>query len=190
LDLGLYKWIHFEARCPEEYAQMMSAIHEWNLEKSLSEKITISLEIELLDTECRSLMPFADYVFVNKELAKINGLMTKEEAIAKFWLPCKAGATVIIPWGNEGAVARAQNGDIIKAPAYHPASVVDTLGAGDTFVSSTIFALSKGHDLSKALHFGCKVAGTKCGLEGFSELKTIALKLYHEMFSVQYLYYL
>lgn len=36
------------------------------------------------------------------------------------------------------------DGQVIHSPAFPPDAIVDTLGAGDTFNASVMFALSKG----------------------------------------------
>lgn len=57
--------------------------------------------------------------------------------------------------------------------AYTPSKIVNTLGAGDTFVAATIICLMKGEKLCDAIHLGCKVAGTKCSMHdtrGLAEL--------------------
>lgn len=64
-----------------------------------------------------------------------------------------------------------QGGATYTAPIFSPVKVVDTLGAGDTFVASTIFSLSTGHTIQEAIILGSKVAGTKCGMHGFDGLR-------------------
>ena len=60
---------------------------------------------------------------------------------------------------------------VYESPAYPPESVVDTLGAGDTFNAGIIHCLSQGRSVSEALQYACKLAGTKCGMVGFDGLK-------------------
>ncbi len=58
-----------------------------------------------------------------------------------------------------------------QCPATPPAKLVDTLGAGDTFNAGLIHYLSEGRGLETALQFACDIAGAKCGMTGFEELK-------------------
>lgn len=81
---------------------------------------------------------------------------------------------MICAWGIEGAVAIDHASDsFCAAPAYQPEKVVDTLGAGDTFVAATIFALNNEKSLADAIDFGCRVAGAKVGGFGFDHLNEI-----------------
>lgn len=81
---------------------------------------------------------------------------------------------VICPWGEEGASASDNDGQVVHSPAFPPAIVVDTLGAGDTFNASTIFALSNGHTLKDSITFGCRIAGSKVGVIGWEPLAQMA----------------
>ena len=67
------------------------------------------------------------------------------------------------------------NGDTFSSPAFPPEKVIDTLGAGDTFNAATIFALGQGQSLPKAITFGCRIAGAKCGMKGNLGLRYLDL---------------
>ena len=84
-------------------------------------------------------------------------------------------ATVICPWGEQGAIGMTTNGEMFSSQAFRPVKVVDTLGAGDTFNAATIFALGRGQNLQKAISFGCRIAGAKCGMKGNLGLKDLDL---------------
>ncbi len=56
--------------------------------------------------------------------------------------------------------------------AYSPPLIVDTLGAGDTFNAGIIHSLSIGKNLQESLNFACKIAGSKCGMLGYSGLNS------------------
>ncbi|NXO14258.1 KHK Ketohexokinase, partial [Oriolus oriolus] len=76
-------------------------------------------------------------------------------------------ATLICAWAEEGADAMGPDGELVHSDAFPPETVVDTLGAGDTFNAAVIFALAEGRTLQDALTFGCRIAGRKCGIQGF-----------------------
>lgn len=78
---------------------------------------------------------------------------------------------IICAWGSKGAAAldnyKEAADDVITSPAYPPEVILDTLGAGDTFCASAIFALVQGKSLQEALRFGNKIAGSKVGFYGY-----------------------
>lgn len=84
-------------------------------------------------------------------------------------------AKIICPWGEDGAVAVDLKTEVTySAKAYPPEKVVDSLGAGDTFIAATIHCLSAGVPLDKSIDFGCRVAGAKIGQVGYDAIHTVA----------------
>ena len=80
---------------------------------------------------------------------------------------------MICAWGEDGAAASSPDGTV-SCPIFKQDNVVDTRGAGDTFIASTIAALSRGKTLERAIMFGCQVAGAKVGIQGFKGLHRFA----------------
>lgn len=81
---------------------------------------------------------------------------------------------IICPWGSEGAVCLdTETGSFNTVPAYPPVRVMDSLGAGDTFVAGTLYFLSNGKTLVDAIDFGCRVAGAKVGFYGYDGIEEI-----------------
>ena len=66
---------------------------------------------------------------------------------------------------------------IVTSPAFPPKQIVDTTGAGDTFIAGMIHALERwprglwnAESLARvetALQRACQLAGRKCGVHGF-----------------------
>lgn len=76
-----------------------------------------------------------------------------------------------MPWAEEGAVGQKNDGSqMFHSPCFSPTRVVDTLGAGDTFVASCIYALSNNKSLFESLKIACKIAGFKCGITGYDDI--------------------
>ncbi|CAA9993183.1 unnamed protein product [Nesidiocoris tenuis] len=92
-------------------------------------------------------------------------------------LRCGKRATVICAWGENGAIAYQDQVGVVKAPSYPPDEIVDTLGAGDTFLAATIFYLSRGKSLQESIDFGCRIAGAKVGARGYD----IVEKAYNQL---------
>lgn len=77
----------------------------------------------------------------------------------------------MVGWGSLGAFALdSVPGASHFQPAFPPKAVVDSVGAGDTFIGASIFALASGAGAEQALRCGCAVAGAKVGRAGFDGL--------------------
>ena len=174
LDLTNYKWVHFEGRDNvEDISKMIDIISIFNEKQDDTNQIKVSVEIEFPPSICpeqQDLFDKANVVFVSKDYGRAEGYKCKEETVNGLLSNCKTGATIICPWGEDGAAAKKKN-VLVTSPAFPPNHLTDTIGAGDTFIAGTIFTLCQGADLEEAMRFGCRLAGAKCGTLGFSELK-------------------
>lgn len=163
LDLSDYHWLHFEGRnVAESYRMLRHA-------RARNPRARISLEAEKTRQELDSLFPFAELLLCSREYAKQTGHHRPEELFAELRRR-GAGGILACAWGEEGAYAESEKGDFYRAPAYPPEQLVDTLGAGDTFNAGMIHALSQNRPLSESLDFACRLAGRKCGREGFDHV--------------------
>ncbi|KAH8411089.1 hypothetical protein KR222_002359, partial [Zaprionus bogoriensis] len=161
IDLNLYGWVHFEARHPEETIKMIRAVRKHN--KSREEPIVISLDFESTFQSNLQLCSLCDFVVFSKELALKQGWMTAEAAchgLASILQPnCPR---IICPWGSTGASYLDVSNKCCKAEAYKAGEVVDTLGAGDSFMAGFIYAIYiKQNCLQGAVEFANRVAGQK-----------------------------
>lgn len=57
-------------------------------------------------------------------------------------------AVLICAWAEKGADALGPDGVIVHSDAFPPQTLVDTLGAGDTFNAAVIYMLSNGETLN------------------------------------------
>jgi sugar/nucleoside kinase (ribokinase family) len=78
-------------------------------------------------------------------------------------LVTRGAKCVVVTLGAQGAVAFPGN-IIVKSPA--PEKVVDTTGAGDSFLGAMVYYLWKGEPLEKAMTEACKVAAKSVEREG------------------------
>ncbi|CAB4027591.1 ketohexokinase isoform X2 [Paramuricea clavata] len=171
LDLSLYSWIHFEGRRNvDEIIKMIKKVRDFGREQKL--QIKISVEFEKKRPEFEPLFKVeADVIFIGKDFAQFSGFTTPEETVNGLSTQVHSTSVLICPWGERGAVARGCDKEICSSPAYPPERVVDTLGAGDTFIAGVIFCLNRGRLIKDAIQFGCQLAGKKCGIQGFDGLK-------------------
>ncbi|XP_029161072.1 ketohexokinase-like [Nylanderia fulva] len=162
LNLAEYSWVHFEGRNIDEMLLMTQCIENYN--KSLRDSkncmpIMISMELENPKSGARllDLLSHADLVFISKDFAKIQGFNNMKEVIHTIGQDTRFRGAIICAWGEEGAIARTPCGVIVQSPAFPPYSVIDTLGAGDTFNAAVLYYLNK-----SKVEFMCKYNEAAC----------------------------
>ncbi|XP_070815955.1 ketohexokinase isoform X2 [Chaetodon trifascialis] len=173
VDLHQFKWIHWEGRNAEEQVKMIQQVAMYNSTLPPQQRITVSVEIEKTREPLCQLFPHGDvvrFVFVSKDVARHFGFLTAEAALKGLYSRVKKGAVLICAWAEKGADALGPDGLIVHSDAFPPETLVDTLGAGDTFNAAVIYTLSNGGSLENALTFGCRVAGRKCGFHGYDSI--------------------
>uniref|UniRef100_A0A8C5J4K3 Carbohydrate kinase PfkB domain-containing protein n=1 Tax=Junco hyemalis TaxID=40217 RepID=A0A8C5J4K3_JUNHY len=167
VDLSQYRWIHFEARNAAEQGAMLERLERYNRAAAPERRVRVSVELEKPREELLPLMGRGQVVFISKDLARHFGYQSAPEALRGLRGRIQPGATLICAWAEEGADALGPDGQLVHSDAFPPETLVDTLGAGDTFNAAVIFALAEGRSLKDALTFGCRIAGRKCGIQGF-----------------------
>ncbi|QMW38106.1 hypothetical protein G4B11_001342 [Aspergillus flavus] len=172
-DLGSKAtWFHFEGRIPDVTLACIQYLRQQ------FPSLIISVEVEKPGREgLQELAMEADVVFYSKSWAQGNGYTSAKECLQKQSLITRKAQFLFCTWGEEGAVAlETRSGDMIHSPAYTAPDfkVVDTIGAGDTFIAGMLYALIYRGDawgLSQKLGFANRVAGMKVAQEGFSGLE-------------------
>lgn len=171
INLDRFKWIHWEGRNAGEQVKMIQQVQMLNAKLPEHQRITISVEIEKTREPLYELFPYGDVVFVSKDVARHFGFNSAETAVKGFYHRVKKGAVLICAWAEKGADALGPDGVLLHSDAFPPESLVDTLGAGDTFNAGVLYTLSNGGSLQDALTFGCKIAGKKCGFHGYDGIR-------------------
>ena len=116
------------------------------------------------------LFPLADILLFSRAFVSGRGF----DSAAAFFDAISGqapGGMLICTWGDQGAYARDAHRRDYHSPAFPPAKVVDTIGAGDTFNAGLIDALASGRTLEQALSHACRLAGRKVGQLGFDHLR-------------------
>lgn len=163
IPLAAFDWLHFEGRNVEETARMLRHAREQRAGQ------TISLEVEKDRESIEQLFPLADIVLFSRSFMHARGFASAT-ALFDAVATQAPGAAMICTLGDEGAVARDADGAVFSSPAFPPATVVDTIGAGDTFNAGLIDALLRHAGLAAAIEHGCRLAGRKVGQTGFDGL--------------------
>jgi len=167
VNLSDFDWIHFEGRRNEaEIVKMIDVVEEFNADLAPKDRIVVSVELEKPRKSLMQLLNKADVVFTSKDFAKFLGFSSPYETVRSLRSKTKPGATIICAWGTKGADGAGPDGEVKHSNAYPPEKVVDTLGAGDTFIAGTIYSLIQESSTEDALNFACRLAGFKCGMNG------------------------
>jgi ketohexokinase len=163
IDLSMVDWLHFEGRNIQELGKMMAHA------RTDQPNLLLSLEVEKPREGIEALFGYADLLLFSKEYALHHGNHDLPAFLQR--MAAQQGDAIIsCTWGDKGASAIDREGRVFHSPAFAPALVVDTLGAGDTFNAGMIDQLLQGHTVELALISASRLAGKKCGRYGLKEL--------------------
>lgn len=172
VSLDRLKWAHFEGRNVDNVLDMIRHIRRNDPDR----RITISVDLEKHKPNVEQLLTAdIDVFIVEKEFGRLFGIETAERMMTE--MPGRIAnpdALIAFPWGSQGAFGvNKRNGQRCSSKSYPSGGhFIDTLGAGDTFTGSFVFALGVLHfRLDRAIVFACRVAGAKCGAAGFDHLQ-------------------
>lgn len=169
IDLSPFDWLHFEGRHCMDTAAMLAWARKLHPEKP------ISLEIEKERPFLDQLFAFPDVVFFSRAFALGRGFSQPEAFLteAATWAP---QAILVLGWGGAGAYLRdpAQTDACLHFPSVPVASVVDTIGAGDTLIAGIIHARLDQMTWPDSVTFGVRLAERKIARFGFMGLAPAA----------------
>lgn len=187
INLRKYSWIHFEGRNVEETKQMIDMIRTYNKEHC-NKAIHISVELEKLNKDLYTLAMRSDVVFVGKDLAQHMGWSTAKEAVCnslKIICDLKTkenykdfqNPSIICPWGSERSDALdGLSNEYFSLKAVPVENIVDSLGAGDTFVAAVIYAMNNlKKNLADAVDYGNHMAAFKIQHQGYDCVENFKL---------------
>lgn len=154
----------------EPTARVLKRAHELGVKTSLD--TVWNGDIDALATLAPS-FEYLDYFVPSIDEARLMTGQDTPEDIAKFFMDRGVG-TVGLKMGPDGCYLMNKDGGVY-IPAFK-INVVDTSGAGDSWIAGFLAAMSKGWDLEKAGRFGsamgamCATAiGTTAGLRSMEE---------------------
>lgn len=158
IDLSQFDWIHFEGRNVPELAPMLEKV-------AARPGLRCSLEVEKPRQGIETLLPLADLVLFSRHYVISRG---HEQAGSFLRQVSGQVKEPYVAWGELGAWAMDQAGYLHHNPAFPPLEIRDTLGAGDVFNAGIIHSRMHDSSVPEALAYACRLAGYKCGIEGFS----------------------
>ncbi|CAG8441462.1 1447_t:CDS:2 [Diversispora eburnea] len=160
-----FNWIHFEGRNAAEETKMIDYIDTMAWRKNT----IISVELEKPYRKgLENLMQRADVLFFSKVFAEGKGYDHASDFLQVMSPFCKDTAHLFCTWGNSGAMCFYNPIQKLYSSSALPIpSVVDSVGAGDTFIAGAIYGLSQEMSQEGCLKFACELAGRKCAQIGF-----------------------
>ncbi len=161
LDLNDYDWIHFEGRNVLEVKQMLEHV------ATLYPNVSISLEVEKQREDIAQLFNYPDVLIFSRHYVNETHYFEATPFLADMRKLYQANH-LVCAWGDHGAYAVDEKGNSVHSPAHPVSSVIETLGAGDTFNAALINAFLQEEALDTALYQACELAAKKCGIEGFN----------------------
>ncbi|KAK5046887.1 hypothetical protein LTR84_007241 [Exophiala bonariae] len=164
-------WYHFEGRTPDIVIQCIRHL------RKQSADVKISVELEKRQREgLQEIACEADVVFYSKSWAIGNGYSGAEECLRHQRTLAAKAFLLCCTWGDQGAaVYESATGSHLQQPAHvlPGKSVVDTVGAGDTFIAGILYSCLVHADdwtLLQKLTFANQLAGRKVTQEGFANV--------------------
>ncbi|OAX77146.1 hypothetical protein ACJ72_08559, partial [Emergomyces africanus] len=169
------RWFHFEGRIPKVTLKCIQYIRQ----NFPADKV--SVEVEKPGREgLQDLAAAADVVFYSKSWAQGNGHQSLQGFLQTQSALTPHASILCCTWGEHGAACLdRRNMEYIHSPAYIDMQrpVVDTIGAGDTFIAGMLYNLISHHEkddddfnLRQAVDFANLLAGHKVVQEGFEGL--------------------
>lgn len=163
IDLAGFDWVHFEGR------NVAETLHMLRHARRSAPRLPISVEIEKPRPDIEALLPWADLLLFSRAYAQACGFADAPSLFAAM-RALAPQAELVCSWGAEGAWASDRDGQVYASPAFAPAQMIETLGAGDTFNAACIDARVRGLGLAEMLESASRLAGRKCGQVGFAGL--------------------
>jgi fructokinase len=123
-------------------------------------RLTALTAFAVFDVNLRQPRVDAETLSASLRLAAVVKLTDDELATVGALLPGGRGP-VWLTLGERGAECRSPDGGVVRQPAF-PATVVDTVGAGDAFAAAMTVKTLAGVSPREALRFACEYAAGVC----------------------------
>jgi ketohexokinase len=162
LSIEDYDWLHFEGRNTQALAGML------NIARCFLTDQPISLEVEKDREGIDDLIGKATVIMFSQSFALGRGY-TQAEKFLRAMQDLAPNAKLFCGWGETGAYAMEAD-QLYQIVATPDLTVIDTLGAGDTFNAGIIDALIREHSTAEALSLAVTLAEKKIAQHGMNNL--------------------
>ena len=162
LDLDSFDWFHFEGRNIQHSILMMEKARLTN------RPVSVEIEKNRSDDDIKKLIPLADIILLSRPFVLSLGKTDAIECL-QFFSKQFPDKIISCSWGQAGAWI-INNSHLYHSPAYISTTIIDTIGAGDTYNAALINAFINQQGIDEALHSATKLAGLKCVQHGFNNL--------------------
>ncbi len=177
IDLRQLDWLHAEGRNVAALTMMLKHA------RRQCPRLPLSVEIEKPREHIEQLFGLADLLVYSRHYAlhRLGTAAPAEPGAAagaflRHQQQRAPRALHVCSWGRHGAYGLAPGGKLRHSPAFAPARVIDTIGAGDTFNAGLIHARLAGQGLADSLRSACRLAGDKVGRHGFHGLSSQSIQ--------------
>ena len=165
VDLAGVEYCHFEGRHPRETAKML----DWL--KHNRPQLPYSVEFEKPRPDLHLLGQGAEIIFYSRHFATSLGYEGAEEFLRQ-QNPQNPDAWMVCTWGADGCFYRHSSdaSSIVHVAIQALPRVVDSVGAGDTFIAGFLHCWWQSRDVQTAAQFANSLAAKKCSQIGFQDL--------------------
>lgn len=163
IPLTGYDWFHFEGRNLAQTRLMLDHLHQVRVDQP------ISIEIEKRRPEIEQLFGHADVLLFSRAYALAHGCEDAAQLLARVRAQIDH-AILVCSWGDQGAFANLAAAELLEASAESVTTIIDSVGAGDTFNAGLIHSLLSGRRLQSALAYANHLAAKKLRQYGFDNL--------------------
>lgn len=163
IELSRFDWLHFEGRNIPATLKMLQRV------KHISPALPISIEIEKPREGQAQLYAYADLLLFSKSYALVTGIESGDVFLQSM-RERVPDTDLVCAWAELGAYGVTRLGQALFAPAPIVPTLVDTIGAGDTFNAALIDGLCLGQPLESVLPRAVAVATKKCQQNGLQDL--------------------
>jgi ketohexokinase len=150
IDLRGFDGIHFEGRNLDQVKLMLDRVRREKPE------CLVSIEVEKPRSGIHELFSHADLLLFSRHFALRQGYREAAGFLQSIHGQAPL-ARLACGWGDEGAYAMDCDGRLLFTTAFAPPTVIDTY--------------MRGEPLESALTEGARLAGRKCGQQGFAGLR-------------------